>query len=71
MKMIDKIENLLKDLKGNRNILKLIKCKDIFKYIGDNNLNWSMEDIGRNQKEDVINSIIKHNPEYITKLKGN
>jgi hypothetical protein len=71
MKMVDKIENLLKDLEGNRTLLKLIKCKDIFKYMGDNNLDWSMEDIGRNQKEDRINSIIKHNPEYITKLKGN
>jgi len=69
MTKIEKIEACLKDIDTNKDLLKLLKMKDFFKYMWANDLDWSMEDIGRSQKYDIVISIQKHNPKYIETLK--
>jgi len=51
-------------IKGNDTYEKMIKrvsFKDILSYAGNFDYKWSVEDIGRSQKIDLINSIIKRN----------
>jgi len=65
---LERIELTLIDANSNEVYIKPVPTKAIFQYMGKNDLDWSMEDIGRSQKIDMIKSIIKHNPEYISKL---
>ena len=50
-------------IKGNDTYEKMIKritFQDILRYANNNNYKWSIEDIGRNQKIDLINSIVNN-----------
>jgi hypothetical protein len=41
--------------------LKYIKFSDILQYAKSLNYKWSLDDIGNNQKMDIIKSIVKNN----------
>jgi len=52
------------DIRKNDTYMKMLKrisTNDITNIIRKNNYNWDLEDIGRSQKIDFINSIVKHN----------
>ena len=60
MTKIERIELCISG-KGMTNILiKKLKFVDITRYAKENNLTWKIDDIGRNQKVTLIESIIKH-----------
>jgi len=41
-------------------MIKRITFQDILRYANNNDYKWSIEDIGRNQKIDLINSIVNN-----------
>lgn len=64
-----KIEELINtringnSIKGNETyekMLKSIKFQDICLYAKEYGYKWNLEDIGRSQKLDLINSIVKN-----------
>jgi len=62
----DKIKDLIlrvlsgEDISG-RSELKTLSYKEISVYAKEHNLEFSFEDIGRDQKSDLIKSIVKRN----------